>query len=313
MKSKYFRSVALGIVCILITSNSFAQSKVTLRVNLEEGQTYSVTMSTTQDISQTIMGMNQDMEQTIGFTYDMHVLNKDNYGVYDIDMTYTNVKFKVDGPMGSTDYDSDDPNSVPNPQAKAYASLVNQSIGMKMNDKGRITDVNRVEELVDHMIEYFEIPEGPQREQARANMSQEFSSESMTEQLGNLSVVFPDRPLGVGDYWSQIQDIDSGFPLKMTVTYTVTNITSNRVELDVASTINSQGDEAVETNGMQMIYELNGTQNGTMIIDRKTGLPRVTGLTQDISGSVEILPNAQLPDGMNWPITLVSDVSVRMN
>ncbi len=314
MKPGKKQFITFLLITIFWGSNLFAQEKVKLRVNLEEGETYSLTMSTTQNISQVIMGMDNEINQTIGFTIDMNVIDRTMNGNFDINMTYARVRHSTDGMMGSFDYDSEDPNSEPTPQSMGYAALVDQSIGVIMDERGKINEVKKVEELVTNMIEFFEVPEGPEKEEMKTMLEAEFNSEKMTQQFGNFTTVYPEKEMGVGESWTQDQSVDTGFPMTLTTTYTVTDISDSTVELDVKSTVaTSETAEPIENMGMEMTYDLSGEQFGTVTIDRKTGLTIRSEIKQDFSGLVDILPNVNLPEGMSFPMTITSEVFITLD
>ncbi|HAA12404.1 MAG TPA: hypothetical protein DCE41_12190 [Cytophagales bacterium] len=302
---------ALGLFALLFSTPLLAQRPVTLRLNLEKGKTYTVSMSTQQDISQTIMGQDNNIQQEIGFTYALDVLGKKRGGEHDVDLTFTKVKFANETPMGGTNYDSENPDSEPDMQSMAYAAMVDQTLGMKMNNTGEITDITGINEFLNHLVSFYGIPEGPQREEVRALIDQQFSAEQMMDQFSQLTIVYPENAVKVGDSWEQTQEVTAGFPLNLVNTYTVQSIEGGEVTLSLSSEVSmGKMTEPMQMNGMEMMYKLKGTQTGTIIVDAKTGWTQSSQITQNLAGTVDLLPNAQLPDGMSWPISLVSDVNI---
>ncbi len=315
MNLKHYLSITLGLLFIFQSVESIAQEKVLLRLNLEEGKTYSITTTTNQDISQTIMGMDQSIKQGMGFTYDLRVLERNWNGDHKVDMTFSKVKYSNESSMGSSNYDSEDPSSEPDQQSRAYAAMLDQTLGMTMNSRGKVQEVTGVEGFIDHMADFFGLNEGAETDEFKQALSEEFGPDQLSEQFGGISIEFPEEEIGVGSSWVDVQSTTTSFPLTISTTYTVTSINNSKVFLDVESDVNAESsdEEVQEVNGMEMKYDIAGKQNGTMTIDLNTGLTIESSITQDFSGTVEMLPNVQLPDGMTWPITLESEISVKLN
>ena len=68
--------------------------------------------------------------------------------------------------------------------------------------------------------------------------------------------------------------------------------------------------EPANLNGMSAKYAINGTTEGDVTIDVKTGWIIKSTFSQNLKGNLEFLPNAQMPNGMQVPITITNTGSV---
>jgi hypothetical protein len=60
--------------------------------------------------------------------------------------------------------------------------------------------------------------------------------------------------------------------------------------------------------GINVRYEVAGTQDGTTVLDRETGLPLESELQQDLEGEITMEGEGQEP--LSWPISLESTITV---
>ena len=295
-------ALLLGCTSIGVTH---AQSAVELTLDLSKGDTYRVKMSMENNTTQTLMGMQQQMQQDLEFIYSFEVLDVDRQGTADIDLTYEAVKVAVENPAGSSRYDSADPAAEPDMQTIGFAALLDQTIHMKMTRKGKIDSISGLDALLEHILDAYDLPEGPQRAQLREGLKEQFGDESMKSRMAGIAISYPEGKVAVGDSWTQEGDLKLNFSLGMSTTYTVVSIDQDVVELDVSSILASDNSlEPMKMQGIEMVFKLSGTQTGRVIIDTDTGWTRSSTLTQELSGTVEMLPNEQIPEGMSWPIVV---------
>jgi molybdopterin-binding protein len=70
-------------------------------------------------------------------------------------------------------------------------------------------------------------------------------------------------------------------------------------------------DAYVESNGMPMRYDLNGTVTSAIKLDRTTGWVIESRITQDMKGRADIKANDQLPEGLTIPMVIHSESVIR--
>lgn len=301
----------LALLLVLLVQVGYAQRKVTMRYHLKEGQSYTLVNSITQTIDQNIQGMQQNSRQTILFEFDCMAEKVRRNGSTDMNFHYQRVKFAAAGDLINTEYDSADPESEPNMQTMAFAALVGQQLAVQMSDRGEIVKIDGVDAILDNMLDMYGITAEAQRRQIRGTLASQFSDKALKNQFVGLSLVFPEYAIGVGDSWQQKMEVNSGFPLVLNTTYTVLSMDNNVMELSVKSDIISAPNmKPVQMNGQEIVYDLSGTQEGITRIDMRTGWTLDSNAKQDIAGTVEIIPNAQIPEGISWPIIIKSDIEV---
>jgi len=285
-------------------------TKISLRLKLEKGKTYKFNMITEQKINQKVMNNKMELEQTIGMGIDFKVTDVDEKGIHAITMVYTSVLFKQSGsPMGTIEYDSKkSPENIP-ASAKGFAALVGLSLGMKMDNLGQVKDVTGSKEFFEKMIEKLQLPDGPQKELVSESLKNQFGEKSIKKMMGQMSCVFPEKELGIGDSWKQNISMTGPMPLNMNNTYTLKEIKKDLVVLNVESDLKPNKDPKAATQkigNMEQKIELSGTQKGTLEINPVTGWTRKSKLTQNLTGKITMTS----PYSMTIPMDIKSITTI---
>lgn len=274
---------------------SFAQ----LRYNLEIGEKYGLKQLTIQDITQTVQGMTQNIKNTIGGDLLFTIKSKDG-NVYTSDFVFASLIFKMESPMFSMGYDSNDSDQEENEMTKIFKSIVGYSFTMKFNDKGEILEVDGFEKL----MEKVKTESGGQAGGAiQESLKSQFSDESMKQSLASMLIVYPDEKPKTGLSWSNTIEQSGAMPMVSKYSYKVSSANSSVVEMEGSGTMATKEGFSQERMGMTQHFDLKGDVTMNAKINAKTGWPITIKQTQDLSGNVSI-ESAQLPAPMELPMSI---------
>ena len=274
---------------------SFAQ----LRYNLEIGKEYGLKQLTIQDITQTVQGMTQNIKNTIGGDLVFTIKSKDG-NVYTSDFVFASLIFKMESPMFSMGYDSNDSNQEENAMTGVFKSIVGYPFTMKFNDKGEILEVKGFEKL----MEKVQTESGGQAAGAiQESLKGQFSDESMKQSLASMLIVYPDEKPKSGLSWSNTIEQSGAMPLVSKYSYKVSSASSSVVEVQGSGTMATKEGFSQERMGMTQHFDLSGDVTMSAKIDAKTGWPINIKQTQDLEGNVTI-ESAQLPAPMEMPMSI---------
>jgi len=310
-----FKRIFTGLVVLLTlfaVAPEVVAQKVLLRLNLNEGDTYSYVNAVDQTITQDIMGMNQVIKQEITFHYDATVEEKTEEG-YKIKYTYTRAIFKMDGGamMGVTEYDSENEDQEIAPMARGYAGLVGQSFTATMNSKGEIGEVKGVSAMLDHMMDQFGDMPDAEKANIRTSMEAQFGDEGIKSTIQAASPSFPEKKMKVGKPWESVDVLQSGFKMNKTSTFVITSANDSEVAIDVDAALVSDPESSMETNGMSLNYDVTGDGTGNQVLDRASGMVKSMTLEQNMSGEVTAT-GGMMGEGMTWPMTIVSTTTITL-
>ncbi|NVK26610.1 MAG: hypothetical protein HWE14_01135 [Flavobacteriia bacterium] len=287
--------------------SSLAQEKVTLRLTPHVGDEFVVSIDQRQVINQTVMGMEQiiNQDQTLRMVYEC-TGNAD--GVIEMDATIDGVKMETSGITGEMSYDSDNPEAEPEGEALVYSAMIGSVLKAQFDKYGALNELTGIDAIIDKVAAAFGFVEGSDYEMFKEEMANTISDETFKKDFGAAMLQFPKEELGVGDTWTQTSSFTAKILFNVETTYTVEEITKDSIILMAEGVLSttSENSDPISVNGMELLYDLNGTQGGTIQVDRKTGWVTNSKIIQEVSGEIEMLPNDQLPDGMTWPMSITT-------
>lgn len=280
---------------------------VQLRLRLESGMTYRMLTTMEMDVTQSVMGQEQQSYQRNEGVALTEVLSVDENGVARVRSTQESVRVVQDGPMGRTEYDSTDPESVATQQVLPLTMMLGESLTMDMAPNGAISGVEGMEDLLPRFLEEMELPPGPVRDQMEETFGDQFGADPMAEMMQQAVAGLPDDPVAIGDSWSRSVSIENPVPLDMEMTWTLRDRRDGVAYLDMKSVRVSKGSK--QMGPMIMVYDTSGETNGTVEIDEATGLTLRMSWEGESTGTVTM--NSPTGD-MVMPMTTVEKFSVEL-
>jgi hypothetical protein len=180
------------LAAALLLALSF-QDKVELRWKWQKGQelVYKSSQKTLLEFA------GQPMDQQMGYTYSMTVMDVSDSGEATIQVKYLAVATKGSGPQGEYDYDSEKDKEAPaDGPAAMQAKMVGQSFTMKMTPVGRVTDVQGYDKVLEAMMKG-----GEDNAAVRAQLKQMFSNDTFKGMMQQMAPPLPEEKVGAGDGW----------------------------------------------------------------------------------------------------------------
>jgi len=280
-------------------SGIMGNNKTDLRISLKPGDTFTFESLAEQTINQTIMGMDQSVEQSIGYTFTYDVKESTEAG-YKVGVTYDRIIYKQTSPMGEVDYDSETYEGEPPLQASGFAALLGKSFEIVLDTKGEVTAVDGVDKMLDEMMgELDNLPDA-----AKEQLKAQFGDDQMRQNMQNMSVYYPAKPVKVGDAWQQDGSLQNMIEMDMMTTYKLMDKSDDAWTIEFASEVNTpEGAEPMSMNGMEIAYNIGGTQKGTNKVNPADGMLTSSTFTQLFSGNMQMNMNGQ---ELEWPITIES-------
>jgi len=292
MKTKLLTLLAISI--LLTYTTVYAHSKVLLRLDLEKGATYGITMNMTNLVDQEMMGQKIKMDQKMEMITTCKVLdilpNKNfliDYSVQKMSMT-VNVNGKEVANLDSNNQD------INNPMFDLLKSLSSLKLKLEMNNRGQ---VERVEGLDEYAKKLAGNPQMAQSLQMFQN------EESFKTAFGQTFNYFPENEVKSGDKWTATFKLPAMMNMETIMNFEVSSIEKTQILLNVVSDINMES--PVEQGGMKMNMKMTGTQNGTMTINTKDGWVRESDVNQKFDVKMK-MKNPQSGEDMEIPMVMNS-------
>ncbi|WP_423128655.1 DUF6263 family protein [Gaoshiqia sp. Z1-71] len=291
MKTKLYTLITCAIFLLINTFT--AQSKVLLRLNLEKGATYEMTMVMSNKIDQEMMGQNvkidQNMEMLLSYLV-LEVLPNNNFLV-EYSLPKMSMKMKVNGQ--EMNFDSED-TAEDNPVNQSLKELNLFKMQFELTPKGTV-------ERISGFDEYAEKISGNQLLQQSMQMfTNEGNFESFISQTFNY---FPENEVGPGDKWTASFHLPAIMNMETIMNFEVVSIENDRINLNVTSDINM--DTPIEQGEMKMNMKMSGSQQGNMVINTGDGWLRDSDLVQKFDMNMK-MKNPQSGEDLEIPMQMNS-------
>lgn len=293
MKTKPIALLLISISLLLISFR--ADSKVLLRLNLEKGTTYEMTMNMTNSIDQEMMGQNMKIDQKteMGFLFQvLDVLPNKNFQI-EYSMSKMKLNMNINGQDVSFDSESTDES---NPMNKSLKDLVNIKIKMELTPKGTVENIEGLDQFVKQLAG---------NQQMAQTMQMFMNDKNFGSFVGQTFSYFPEEEIKEGSKWTSSFALPALMNMETKMNYEAASISKANILLNVTSDINM--DMPIEQNGMKIEMKMTGAQNGTMTINPKDGWLRESDLTQKFDMHMK-MKNPQSGEDMEIPMLMNSVV-----
>jgi hypothetical protein len=225
--------------------------------------------------------------------------------------TYIWCMTKQTTPMGTASYDSAQ-QATPPAGMEPLAALLNQSYALKLSPKGKVLDIQGMEQLKEAVQK--KMPPGAEASQMGNMMNPFTSKEGVKEMTESAMAVYPDKPVDSGQSWTDKQVLTAGFGRTEESKYTLQKQEAGVAVVGVTATVRANPEAApMEAQGMKMRFDLSGTMEGTLRIVEATGLIQSGEGRQQLKGEIKVGDAAQGQPAMAIPMMIDTNSKVEMS
>lgn len=298
-----------GVMSLALCSASSAA--VPLQLKLAKGKTYYQRTMVDQHITQTVMDQPQTIDITVGLGMKLDVLDVDAAGNMQIRYTFIWCMSKQTGAMGTLSYDSAQP-TTPAAGLESLAALLNQSYVVKLSPKGRVLDVNGVEQMKAAVQK--KLPPGAEAG-PMGNISAAFlDKQGVKEMTEGQMAVYPDKPVEQGQSWSEKRVLKTGFGRIEESKWTLQKQEAGVATIALTASIRSDpAAPPMDVQGMKLRFDVSGSQEATIRVVEATGLIQMEQGHQQLKGEIKVGDSAQGPPMMVIPSTFETKSKVEMS
>lgn len=266
---------------------------VRLKLNLEKQKTYTYSLNTHFDMEMLMMSQKIGTGLDMDYRYLLNLDKIDSAGNTVLRSTIGDVKMKADVMGMSMGYDSRErvDTSHQDPMSanirRMFAGMLGKTFQVTLSPSGEIQNIAGLEDIVTGMTNNL-----PGDEQDKAGMKDKLN-ESLNQQqirqaFGQVFNLYPDKPVKIGDHWKREVALGiKGMNSNQAITYTVSDITPDKVVLDLKGEIRSSTDKQL-TDSTNKLPVMNGSEAGTISIDRTSGLATSGSIDLNIKGEITL-------------------------
>lgn len=288
-----------------------------IKLQLEKGETYSMSTLAEMDITQQIMQQENKIHNVVAGNMEFEVQDFVD-GQYKMKVTYTSLGMVMSMPATNTYIAVSTDSAKQNPASplepifkKMFDSMIGKSFSLDMSQYGTVSNIQGMDVLYNSMVEAF--PELPQaaKEQIIAQAKKNFGAKALKGNIEMLTAIYPEKPVNVGEQWSSNIKMEAAMNSDIQATFALDETTADYLQISGKAKIEADPNSPyVDMNGMSMQYLLNGEYSSSLKLDPETNWILSGEVSQQMSGDVNVKPNAQLPEGMVMPMEIKSEMTV---
>lgn len=297
------------LTLVFITGSAIAQ-KHELKYNLEPGKVIWNRVTNQQQIDMNMGGQQMVMHQRIIFDTKMAVEAVDEAG--NISFAVSTDRAMLDFAMGDMrmSYNSDDQSTHASPLGAGIQPMIGNEFHIKVSPNGELLNADQLAVEMNKLAR--ELEKATKDIGGDMGQMEVIDGTQLMEMVKQQVNRYPAKPIAVGESWKDTIRMEAAMPMMVANTYTLREATDTEYKAGVNSTITSaQGGKPQKVGDMTLSYNISGTVDGFMTIDKATGVPTNVEMTQNLNATVSIQGpqmNQQMPMKISGQITVQSVV-----
>ena len=295
------------LLSIIILAPCEAQ-KVKPALNLVKGNTYYTVSTVTSSILQSYNG--QDVTVAVDMTSKTaYTITDVKDTVYTMQVSYANITMKIVSPNGTVEMNSDKKDNT-DLSSSFLSAMINKPFSVTITKSGRVLEVKNIEGIITSIFTSMPQIDETQKTQLKAQFMQSFGESAFKGNLEQTLAIYPSVKVSKGDTWVINTLLQSVMSANISTTYQLQDVTDTYYQIHGDAKIITANDGKIsQINGMPAKYDLNGTLTSDIKADKKTGWVIEEKLKQDVSGTIDIQDNPNIPGGMKVPMKIHSDIT----
>lgn len=293
------------ILCAFVVFSSSAQTS--LNLNLVQGKEYRQNSETKMMMTQSFGGQTMDIVATIKGKM-VYLVKSVTPASYDMDIRYESMSMDMQMPQATMKFSSENP-AEGDMFSQVLAAMINKSFQAQFSKTGKVISVKNIEALFATAFDKFPDVSEAQKEQIKSQLKQSYGEQAFASNMEMMFAIFPDKPVKVGEKWTVESKLKSSVTANISSAFTYVEEGADFRKIHGDSKITAEENSAyVNSNGMDMKFNMNGTMISDIKLDKKTGWVLEAKIMQDIAGEAHVKANEQLPDGLSIPMTIKTEM-----
>jgi hypothetical protein len=270
----------------------------TLGYQLRKGDVFTVEQKAEQHISQSLDDTSHELTNRVSGVIQFRVLEQKD-STYLLEFMFNDLIFKIESSLQGVllDVHAAEPRAG-DAQAAIFNGLLNIPVQMELGRRGKILEVVGGEQMITTVLEQSGLPEGFSRSVMKKSLEEQYGSEALAESYEQMTYFYPRKPVSKNDGWSNRFE----GKLEAENTWKLDSLTTERTYISGMANILIKSDEP--SNSMH----LKGTQQTTLIADRKSGFIREMSVRSEAEG----ISTAAQMGAVEIPTTINSIVTYRL-
>lgn len=296
----------LAVILIIGSGFTTPLNTVKLEYVFKLGDEYIMKQITKQTIKQSIMGTEQNSENSYSGEMSFKVVEITNTGAK-LETQFLSLKNRSKTTMGDVTMDSE--GSEDNLQNKIIKSIVGKPFYIKLNKTGLVESVEDVENLWSG-LDSVGLDENAINS-TKQSFEQLLGKKSLKNSMEQAMVYYTEKKVRQGDVWTSTNEFPMDFPIQIDNTWNLADLgaTTAKVNADGIFTTTDKEKAVNLPGGIQARVDLAGKQTMKANVHLDTGWPSDLHITSELKGKMILLAGAILQEDMEMPMQILTDTS----
>jgi hypothetical protein len=295
--------------CLIITTALLAKAqKVKPLLHLAIGQTYYLESNGTSSTLQNVNGTQKKVNIGLSFKMAFKITGvKDT--VYQMEARYQSLDMKIKLPDTAIDINSEKAGKLDTPSA-IVAKMMNRPFNISLSNTGRVSQVDHMDNIIAGAFDEFPQMDASKKEQIKSLFLRSFGETAFTGCLETGLAIFPHYPVAKNDKWAVSSHILSPAPAGVHIVYQLVDMSGDFYHIHGEGTLTSDTTtNTVGANSQPVKYEMEGSTQADIKIDKKTGWVVEVKLKQLMTGNVDLPGRPEIPDGLKLPMLFTTEIT----
>ncbi|MFC1730821.1 DUF6263 family protein [candidate division KSB1 bacterium] len=291
MHSKHICTAVIILSIIFQTGLSITQQaeSYNLRLNLNAGDSFTQKVTTTQEVLQTVLGMEQEINQNVELDFHYFVESVDYNRAARVRVTFKDLYITISGLTETMEYNSRNRSQNIPPFLRGFSTLVGKSFTMSLTSTARVIQASGLRDIFAEAASQSGQGGDLFQQTLYSGIASQFNDETIALMMENMFAIYPDRPVRKGESWSKYTEIEKGIRSIEKSTFTLKKTDRNFYEIDLKGNIEPVAKNERRASGLgELNFNLTGTKQGTLKIRISDGWVAEGKVTQKLNGSIDI-------------------------
>ena len=269
--------------------------QTTLQYSLNEGDVFTIKQRAQQIITQELDGATHEITNNIDGILQFKVVGKRD-SVYEIALSFTDLNMKmISSIQGELMNVKAKEVAEGDMQSQIFNSLLNSPVQLILAKNGDILEVTGGDSLVSKMANASGLEDEFSINMMKKSLEKEFGSEALSSSYKQMTYIYPNKALGVGDTWKN----EYSGKLSAKNRWTLNSVN------DSVANISGEAEVTMDVKEPATTMKLTGTQTTAIIADLGSGFIQkmtVDGLSRGIS-TMSQMSDQEIPTTIKSTIT----------
>ena len=186
---------------VMITLNYAVFGQLTLEYKLNKGDIFTIKQNAQQIITQNLDGATHELTNTINGVLQLKVLNQEEDN-YNMELIFKDLNLKINSSIqGELMNVNAKEVTAEDVQSQIFNTLLDNPVQMTLSKTGDILEVRGGDSLVLKMANASGLTDAFSLNMMKKSLEKEFGSEALSNSYKQLTYIYPQKKIKVGDTW----------------------------------------------------------------------------------------------------------------